>query len=221
MVTEGTRRFLIVAGCYADADPAIRLAEALAQARQSARMGALAGVMVRETVCEAVEGAPLLSWNRLRPRSEAVVVTREGLTAAYAADARAFSNRLSLTATRARLTWTFHTDQGATADVACRLRLPGDTLFLGVRRLLDTGGPVVALCQSDDFHTQTFAATLARTLNCRTLALPIEGEDAPKQIDEMSVNALIVAPGLIRQPARLSALIEAARCPVLVVPDAV
>lgn len=222
MPTEGARRFLIVAGCFADAAPAIRLAEALAQARHTAQTVALEGVLVREIAFEAAEGAPLISWHRRRPQPhpDTAAVTREGLAAAYAADARAFSNRLSLIAARARMTWAFHSDQGVTAELACRLRQSGDTLLLGYRRLLDTGGPVVALCRSDDHQTQTLAAALARTLRRRALALPIDAADLPAQLDAMSATALIVAPELARQSARLSALIEAARCPVLVAPDA-
>ena len=217
MTTEGARRFLIVAGCYADAVPVIRLAEVLAQAGPSA--AALVGVLVRETALEAAEGAPLLSRPRMRRPLPPASLSRDALSTAYAADARAFSTRLALIATRARLTWEFHTDQGMSADLACHLRQPGDTVLLGYRRLLDTGGPVVALCHAEDHHTQTVAAALARTLRRRALTLPLETAERPAMIDEMSASALIVAPVLAHQPARLSALIEAARCPVLVAPD--
>lgn len=217
MTAEGAHRFLIVAGCFADAAPAIRLAALLAQARQPA--GALVGVLVRETTLEAAEGAPLLSRPRMNRSLPPPALSREALSAAYAADARAFSARLSLIATRARLPWAFRTDQGMSADLACQLRQPGDIVLLGYRRLLDTGGPVVALCPDDDHHTRSFASALARALHCRALSLPVEAADRPAMIDEMSASALIVAPVLAHQPARLSALIEAARCPVLVAPD--
>lgn len=217
MTTEGAPRIVIVAGCFADAAPAIRLAEVVAQTRQTA--AALVGVLVRETALEAAEGAPLLARHRMAPMPPPLALTRDALAAAYATDARAFSTRLSLIATRARLTWEFRTDHGITADLACRLRQPGDTLLLGYRRFLETGGPVVALCHTDDIRTQTLANALARALRRRALSLPIETADQPALIDAMSATALVIAPELARQPVLLSALIEAARCPVLVAPD--
>uniref|UniRef100_UPI002FDE6648 hypothetical protein n=1 Tax=Pararhodobacter sp. TaxID=2127056 RepID=UPI002FDE6648 len=184
-----------------------------------APVGALLGVLVRETTLEDAEGAPLLPRPRMRPALPPLSLSRDALSAAYAADARAFSTRLSLIASRARLTWEFRTDQGMSAELACHLRQPGDTLLLGYRRLLETGGPVVALCHGDDQQTLTLAAALARALRRPALALPVEALDEPGRIDALSATALIVAPALARQPARLSALIEAARCPVLVAPD--
>lgn len=231
MTTESAPRFVIVAGSYADAAPAIRLAEALANARPtmaerkraSAGMGALLGVLVADTMLEAAEGALLVSRPPLRGRPSAArpagALTREALSAAYASDARAFSARLSMIAARTRLSWDFRTDQGLTVDLACRLRQPDDTLLLGYRRLLDAGGPVVALCHDDDQPTRTLALALARRLRCRAVVLPPETADQPGLIDAMSATALIVAPELAREPARLSALAEAARCPVLVAPD--
>jgi len=222
MTTDpATRRFLIVAGCYADAAPAISLAEALARALPSALAGSLSGVLVgvlvRQPALDYAEGAPVLSAPRLSLQPEAL--THERLTQAYAADARAFSSRLSLIASRARLTWEFRTDSGMTVDLACRIRRPNDTVLVGYRRFLNTHGPVVALCRADDHRTQELAASLARTLHRRALSLPIEAADQTGLIEEMSATALIVSSELARQSARLSALIEAARCPVLVAPD--
>lgn len=208
-----SRRLLIVAGCYADAAPAISLAEAL-----SGRLvKGLVGVLAREPAAEAAEGAPVLSAQR--PRTTGSAVTRERLSAAYAADARAFSARLSLIATRSRMTWEFRTDSGMTSDLACRFRQPDDLVLVGYRRLLDTGGPVIALCREEDRRTQQLAAALARALKRRALVLPIETADQIERIEAMSATALILAPELAVRSGWLAALVEAARCPVLIAPD--
>lgn len=206
------RRFVIVAGCYADAGPAIGLAAALARDLR----GALFGVLAQEPATAAAEGAPVLT-KRLRVTGNAL--TREGLTLAYAADARAFSTRLAVVAEQARLSWDFRTDTGMIADLAWRLREPGDTVLVGYRRLLPTDGPVVALCRADDTRTRDLAAALARALGRRVLTLPIESAGDPERIEQLSATALIVAPEAARQATRLAALIEAARCPVLIAPD--
>lgn len=211
------RRFVIVAGCYADAGPAIGLAAALARDLQ----GALFGVLAQEPAAAAAEGAPVLTIRRRGPANALAreSLTRESLTLAYAADARAFSTRLAVVAARARLTWDFRTDTGMSADLAWRLREPGDTVLVGYRRLLRTDGPVVALCRVDDTRTRDLALALARALRRRVLLLPIESADDPERIEQLSATALIVAPDVARQATRLAALIEAARCPVLIAPD--
>jgi len=205
-------RFVIVAGCYADAGPAIGLAAALARDLR----GALFGVLAQEPAAAAAEGAPVLTTRR---RITGNALTRERLTLAYAADARAFSARLALVAAQARLSWDFRTDTGMTADLAWRLREPGDTVLVGYRRLLRTDGPVVALCRAEDTRTLGLASALARALRRRVVALPIESAGEPERIEHLSATALIVAPDVARQATRLAALIEAARCPVLIAPD--
>ncbi|MCC5971190.1 MAG: hypothetical protein JJU15_14700 [Pararhodobacter sp.] len=210
-------RLLIIAGCYADAAPAIGLAEALAQDLRAA----LIGVLAREPAIAAAIGttAGALVQTAPRLRLASLALTPEGLSAAYAADARAFSSRLSLIAARASLHWEFRTDSGVSTELACAIRQPGDMVVLGYRRLWHAGGPVVALCRDDDLGTQELAASLARRLGRRAMMLPLQTADPLERIEAMSATALILAPELARHPARLRALAEAARCPVLIAPD--
>lgn len=233
MATTGddAARVVILAASFADAAPAIRLAEALVQLREGTGTEparAMIGVLALDPMLDAALGAPLLPRGRLRPAdmprataatAHAGALSREALASAYASDARAFSARLTRIAAARRLACEFRTDQGLTADLAFRLRRPGDMLVLGYRRLLETGAPVVALCRPEDARTQALARALARALHRRAVILPPEAADQPGMIEGLSATALILAPELARQPARLSALIEAARCPVLVAPD--
>lgn len=230
---DDAARVVILAASFADAAPAIRLAEVLVQLREGTGTEpamAMIGVLALDPMLDAALGAPLLPRGRLRPAdmpratattapAHAGALSREALASAYASDARAFSARLTRIATARRLACEFRTDQGLTADLAFRLRRPGDMLVLGYRRLLETGAPVVALCRLEDAQTQALTRTLSRALHRRAVFLPPEAADQPGMIEGLSATALILAPELARQPARLSALIEAARCPVLVAPD--
>ena len=241
---DNAARVVILATSFADAAPAIRLAEALVQLHEgtgTTPAAAMIGVLALDPVLDAALGAPLLPRGRLRPaampRATATATTtaatttttgpaharalsRETLAAAYASDARAFSARLTRAAAARRLTCEFRTDQGLATDLAFRLRRPGDMLVLGYRRLLETGAPVVTLCRPEDAQTQALARALSRALRRRAVFLPPEAADQPGMIEGLSATAMILAPELARQPARLSALTEAARCPVLVAPDA-
>ncbi|KPQ06491.1 MAG: hypothetical protein HLUCCA12_10895 [Rhodobacteraceae bacterium HLUCCA12] len=221
----GRGRLVIVAGCYADAAPAIGLAEAIAQQMrvvlgdppERAMLAAIIGILARDPAVDAAEGAPVLTPPR--PFRPGLALTREGLSAAYAADARAFRTRLERIATRGRIRWEFRSDIGLGADLAVRIRQPGDMIMLGHRRLLNTGAPVVVLCDAQDRRTLDLAAALARAVQRRLLCLPRETADDPARIDALWASALILAPDPVLAPGRLATLIEAARCPVLLAPD--
>ncbi len=211
MTTEA-RRVLIVAGCFADAGPAIGLGVELARHSRAA----LVGVLAREPALEAATGAPLLS---ARPWQRAPSLTAEDLGRAWAADARAFSARLARVAVAASLHWEFRADSGMSAELACTIRQPGDVVVLGYRRLMNLRGPVVTLGLAPEAGAEGLATALARALGVRVLTLPLDAADDPARIEDLSASALLVGPEIARHPDRLLPLIEAARCPVLIAPD--
>ena len=163
------RRVLLLAGCYADAGPAIGLAAALAQRMQAA----LEGVLALDPRAVAVEGATLVVAGRAR--GAVMALSRERLTRAYAADARAFRSRLDATAGRLAIRWSFRTDTGALPDLALGLRQPGDAVVLGHRRFLPLRGPVLALEDSAEGAPESAAAigmVGSRHRRDRTVSIP-------------------------------------------------
>ncbi|MCC5986850.1 MAG: hypothetical protein JJT95_04155 [Pararhodobacter sp.] len=220
------RRVLIVAGGFADAAPAISMAAALAALSRAA----LLGVLAREPLAELAEGAPVLS----AAGGGARALTREALESAWAADARAFQRRLSETALAAQLGWEFRSDPGTGAELALRLRRPGDMVMLGYRRLYRRQGPVVVLggpsvgggdAGAGAGAGEKLAQGLAGALHLRamTLAWPARSDDVGEReaqlLEELSASLLVLNPRAGLAPQRLAALLEAARCPVLIGPD--
>lgn len=215
------RRVLIVASGYADAAPAIGPAAALAGLLRAA----MVGVLAREPLTELAEGAPVLP----AAGGAAQALTREALERAWSADARAFRQLLSRTALAARLGWEFRSDSGASVDLALRLRQPGDMVLLGYRQLYRRRGPVVVLGAPAPAAGGTLDASaklaqgLAGALRLRamTLALPVEGEGSGEAalLEELSASLLVLSPRAARAPGQLTALLEAARCPVLIGPE--
>jgi hypothetical protein len=114
------RRVLLLAGCFADAGPAIGLAVTLAARMQAA----LEGVLALDPRTEAAEGAALVTGRRAAGAT--VLLSRERLSLAYAADARAFRTRLDRAAAALTLRTSFRVDTGALPDLALGLRRPGD-----------------------------------------------------------------------------------------------
>ena len=205
-----SRRVLLFAGCYADAGPAIGLAVTLAQQMQAV----LEGVLALDPRMEAAEGAALVMAGRARGTT--LALSRERLSLAYAADARAFRSRLDAAAARLSIRWSFRTDTGALPDLALGLRRPGDAVILGHRRFLPLRGPVIALEEGEDGPAARLASDLARALNLRARVLPAGTPAAA--LEPLAISALILPQSVQDDPARLAALIDAARCPVLLSP---
>jgi hypothetical protein len=203
-------RVLLLAGCYADAGPAIALAVPLAARMQAA----LEGVLALDPRAEAAEGAALVTGRR--GVGATLLLSREGLSLAYAADARAFRGRLERAAAALALRASFRVDTGALPDLALGLRRPGDAVVLGYRRFLPLRGPVIALEDGEDGPAAAIAADLARTLGLRARVLP--ADTAPAALDPLPIAALVLPHSVQSDPGRLAALIDAARCPVLLAP---
>lgn len=205
------RRVLLVAGCFADAGPSIGLAVALAVRMQAA----LEAVLARDPRAEAAEGAQVVTDGR--PTGARLLLSRERLSLAYAADARAFRNRIDRVATMSKLRASFRIDTGTLPDLVLGLRQPGDAVILAYRHFLPLRGPVIALEDEVDGPAARLAAALARMLGTRARVLP--ADTPPEALDPMPLSALVLSHAILSAPARLAALLNAARCPALLTPD--
>jgi hypothetical protein len=212
MTTEppARRRVLLLAGCFADAGPAIGLAVTLAARMQAA----LEGVLAFGPRTEAAEGAALVTGRRAAGAT--VLLSLERLSLAYAADARAFRSRLDRAAAALALRTSFRLASGALPDLALGLRRPGDAVIMAYRRFLSLRGPLIALEDSEDAPAARLAAELARELGLRVHVLP--ADTPPEALDPLLVGVLVLSQSIQAEPARLTALIDAARCPVLLAP---
>ncbi len=201
-------RVLLLAGCFADAAPSIGLAVALA-ARMRASIEAVLALDAR------AEGAALVPFGRPRG-APPPALSRESLTLSYAADARAFRLRLDKAAAGASLRWSFRTESGLLPDLALGMWQPGDAVIFGHRRFLALRGPVVSLGGDQDGSASRLAGDLARALGLRARVLP--AETPPAQLDALAASALVLPRSFQTDRRLLAALIEAARCPVLLGP---
>ncbi|MCC6006143.1 MAG: hypothetical protein JJU40_00515 [Rhodobacteraceae bacterium] len=206
------RRVLLLAGSFADARPAIGLAVALAARTQAA----LEAVLALDPRTEAAEGARLVTWGR--PAGTTLLLSREGMSIAYAADARAFRSSLDRAALEMKLRASFRTDSGTLPDLALGLRQPGDAVIMACRRFLPLQGPVAALEDDEDGPAARLATELARMFGTRARVLP--ADTPPDVLDPMLLSALVLSRTNSSDPAHLAALIDAARCPALLTPVA-
>lgn len=203
-----TRRVLLLASCFADAAPSIRLAVAVASRMQASLEGVLA-------VDARAEGAAALL--AFRHRSGAVLaLDRERLSQSYAADARAFRRRLDAAAAGASLRWSFRTDSGVLPELGLGMCGAGDAVIFGQRRFLAFGGAVIALDDSETGSAAALATELARVLRLHLRVLPTD--TPPSELDLLAPGVLVLPHVFQADPARLDALIGAARCPVLLGP---
>jgi hypothetical protein len=219
------RRVLVVAGCYADAEAAIPLAVRLATLARAE----VTGVLAEDPMAfELPDHAVALG------RGGAMKIDPERMLAAFGADARAFEARLGRAARQESLGWRFLRERGAVPEVLERLAQREDVALLGYRRALRLRGPIVTLGRGigGDAETVSLAQTLARALVVPLMVLRIGGRPGPEThsaimvsdaqaalqaLDTLAPTALIVDAGLAEfatGPA-LRALIETARCPVL------
>lgn len=198
------RRVLLMAGCFADAAQSIELAVAVAARMQASLEGVLA-------LDPRAEGAALVRSGARG--ATGVALSRESLRLAYAADARAFRQRLDQAAAAASLHWSFRTDAGLVADLALEMRRPGDAVIIGHRRLLGLRGPVVSLDTVESGSAAQLGMALARTLGLRLRLLP--ADTPPAEIDVLAASVIVLPHQLPLNRPHLNVLIEAARCPVL------
>lgn len=233
-----TTRILIGAGTYADAHTAIHIAELLASILPT-EMG---GVLIEDS---QLIGMAQLPGQRVITSGGTLLVAPSASQAQslIASDARAFRQTLARMAQTRALKWTFEQRRGDLIACLCEAARGWDILLLGFRRLQRPHGRVVVIEPPMNTSTtvERLAIDLARALAADILTLAM-GSDAvsPGEVVQTSatnsrielnnaerllsclnrINAAAVVvdltAGPLHSPDQLRQLLNAARCPVVV-----
>ena len=216
------RRILIGAGCYADARDAVEIAEHLAAAMRLD----LIGLMLDDPAAQETAVTPR---QRVVTASGAMILAldRQQMRLVMASDARAFRLHLARIAEIHALPWSFEQQTGELLSGLCRAAQDWDLMMIGQRRSRRTGGPVLVVSGTTAPQNADEAAlidALATALQTRALHLRV-GEPLetamPDLLEKIARTgaALVVThagSGPFRTEDQLRQLVDAARCPVLV-----
>lgn len=234
MAVSGTHtRIMIGAGCFADAEAAMRLADQIL-ANLPAELG---GVLVEEDVMTDIVRLPgqrvVTSGGSLMepPSAREVLILAES-------DARAFQDRLATIARARSAKWCFERRGGDLIHGLFEAARGWDILLLGYRALHKRPGQVVVVTAGSQGSSRAtkLAGELAQVLKTNALMLSLSAEDGETGLAEPTRIAMDSESGLLTQLGRINAsvvvvdlaasplqtedqlrqLLEAARCPVVV-----
>lgn len=211
-------RIVVAASSFADASPGVRLAALL-----SARIEAdIEGIFVEEeaTVLFRSPAARIVSATG----TLIALPSPEDLHAALQRDALAFESEIAHIAQVHARPWSFRRLQGRLSGRLDELLHARDILLLGHRPLHRIRGPVIRLGPSNRLD---IAAGLAADLGVPLMDIAVPGSDAKRQaldealalIGRTSATAIVAdtVSGPVRAPQEIEALLDAARCPVVLV----
>ncbi|MFC2969245.1 hypothetical protein [Acidimangrovimonas pyrenivorans] len=214
------QRILIGAGSFADAESALQLAERIAGPLASD----LGGVMIEDRRLAELLGQPgyriVTAAGTLAPAP-----SRPELQRLVAAQARAFEAGLARLAAARALHWSFERRAGELVSSLCAAAHGWDLLVVGHRALHRRLGPVVLLSPPAASAAPALAETVATALHSHVVALDAPAPDSPGAeaalLDAVSRRhaaavVLDLGTGPLHGEEQLRHLIEAARCPVLV-----
>lgn len=210
MTTRGTGlRILIGAESLADAEAALRLVERL----PDRDMTELGGLLLRAADIGAI---PRLARQRLVTPGGALLPAPDTPAAGWPArEATQFRARLAAVARSRR--WVFQ-DQPEEIGRIARFTESWDVVILGCRLLHRLPGRVVLVAGAGGASPETarFAGDIARSLGTETATLPNDAQLLARlaRIPAAAV-VLDLGPDPLPGPAALRALIDAARCPVI------
>jgi hypothetical protein len=232
--TEPQKRLLIGASCFADAQPALRLAEQLTETLA----GDLGGMLIEETI--VTEAFDLPGQRVVTSGGTLVVVPScQQIRSLIESDAKAFRNSLvGLARTTARK-WSFERRHGELISGLCEAATGWDILLLGHREIHHQAGKLVLITPPGAAAQSAagLALDLVKRLRADLVALSI-GPEIPELNDVQSqqrerfasevdllafinrTNASAVVLDLSAGPFhthdQLRHVLAAARCPVLV-----
>lgn len=217
----GHSRIVVAATSFADASSGVRLASLL-----SARIEAdLQGVFIEEEETVGLFRSPS---TRIVSATGALLALPSSaeLRAALKRDALAFEREIARIAQTHARSWSFRILQGRLFAHIGELLQARDILLLGQRPLHRLGGPVVRLGRSG---RPDIAADLAADLRIPLVEIAVaDGEavqpsvtldEAFALIGRTSATAIVAdtLAGPVRTPEEIEALLDAARCPVILV----
>lgn len=226
------RRIMIGAGCFADAEAAMRLAERIL-ANLPAELG---GVLVEES---AVPETVRFPGQRVVTAGGSLKVppSPRQIRAVAESDARAFRDRLARMAQTRSAELYFERRDGDLIRGVFEAAKGWDILLLGYREMHKCPGQVVVVTDASGApRACTLAGDLAQALKTGIVMLSLAGDDADmdqtgatrialNSVSELlaqlsRINASAVVVDLVASPleadGHLRQLLEAARCPVVV-----
>ncbi|WP_227269519.1 replication initiator protein A [Roseobacter weihaiensis] len=227
-------RILVGASSFADATTALRIAQRVAQDFAQCLGGLLVDDENTRVVCElpnqrviSARGAFLLSPS---PSQMHTLMN---------ADARAFEHLIEKIAHPAALDWSFDRQMGELIDTAMRTAGGWDVVIFGYRSIHPFTGKIVAIEPTlpDDGKLMDLSRQLAGQLNSNLVLFRVGAEtaidlhaqhhtslvfDSPEEaiaaLDRTNAQAVVVdlSCGPIHSKAQLKSLVDASRCPVVV-----
>ncbi len=215
---NGKKRLLVCAGSFADAQPALRIAEALV----GSELGDIAGVLVEEL--QDVESLPAQA-RCVVTASGAVCVAPppEERRLQMESDAKAFRDRLIQLANQATANWRFEREKGDPIGQFISTRRDWDLLVIGHRIIGRQTGCVVTIKpqDADESRTSGLSQSLAKVLRANVLEIEFRESvgELLSTINKTRATAIIIdtVSGPIRDKDQIRKLVDAARCPVLIV----
>ncbi len=221
MSAEATmrKRLLIGAVTFADADSALRLAEKISAALTLE----LGGLMVAEPGFAGGVGTPRA---RLVTLTGSLVPepTPEQASVVSRAEARAFRAALSRLAAERGGAWSFEEQTGELVSGLCGAARSWDVLAIGYRQVHRRAGKIILLEASrrERGEADAIVDVLKAALNVRVERMPrsaLGDAEGLARIDRShaSVVVLDLTDGPSVTEVELRRLIDAARCPVLII----
>ncbi|GAB4356412.1 MAG: hypothetical protein Kow0026_16180 [Oricola sp.] len=215
-------RIVIAASSFADASSGVRLA-ALLSSRIEAE---IQGVFVEE------ESSILFRSPAARIVSTTGALldlpSPDEMRAALKRDALAFEGEIARLAREHARSWSFRTVQGRLLAHLGEVLRASDILLLGHRALYRLRGPVIRLGRGPRME---IAASLAADLGVSVMDIDLPDVGGNGQagafaeilslVGHTSATAIVadIVSGPVRTPEQIEALLEAARCPVILVGD--
>ncbi|GAA6200791.1 hypothetical protein [Aquicoccus sp. SU-CL01552] len=219
MAARGTghRRILVGAGSYADARAALAILERLA----GFGISDIGGVFLedRGMMEAAAPGLCALVSPRGALRG---VPSRHGLRRMWQSDARAFREQLMQLAARQSLRWSFERLPGDPVADLCGAAQSWDWLLIGHLPAGRHAGKVVGIAHEDGGPDGVAELTgvLAQSLRTGVELIPdtTPEVDILSRVGRLHAAAVVVdaATGPFRTSGQIRALLDVARCPVLV-----
>lgn len=232
--SESKMRILVGAGSFADAAAALNLARRVTMDM----VQSIGGLLVDEDSTRLVCALP--HQRIISTRGTLLLTPSEAqLHTLMNADARAFEHLLKEIAGPAALEWSFERQVGDLVNTVMRAAASWDLLILGCRSCHPFAGRVVAFAptEADGGRLMDLSHSLVGRLRTDLVVFDVEGADARTAPDDTvrraaftsveeaiaalartNVQAVLIdlSRGPVRTPEHLKALIDASRCPVIV-----
>lgn len=219
MTATGRKIHLLIgAGSFTDAKPAFLVAEAL----MGAGIGDVSGILVEEE--QDFEALPAHARCVITP-SGTVCTTPPPAERRMLleSDAKAFRDNLIRLAENAPSNWRFERQKGESVSRLMYMKQAWDLLVIGHRTIGHQTGSVLALLSEGETAGNVRELSQRLSMGLRTAVLEVgkdlSASEVIKTVNKTRAAAIVIdaASDLFHDKAQFRRLIEAARCPVLVV----